>query len=195
HRTLALIKPDSYLHIGKIVNAIEEEGFTLGNIKMVKLTQQQAEQFYADHKGKPYFGKLVEHMISDLTVGIELIGDECVNRWRNIIGPGDPQTAQIESPKSLRALLGTDMIKNAVHGSDSHSAAARELEFFFSNKSPLKSPAYFHSCSCLIIKPHILTDGYVGQIIETVLNSGFEISAIQMFWLDRPSAEVKGHRI
>ena len=64
------------------------------------------------------------------------------------------------------------------------------MEFFFSGKSPLQAPAYFNNCSCLVIKPHLITENYVGQVFDAVLSSGFEISAAEMFWLDRPSTEV-----
>ena len=65
-----MIKPDGYLEIGRILNAIEEEGFTISNLKMARMTQQDAEKFYADHKGKPYFKDIVAHICSDLVVGL-----------------------------------------------------------------------------------------------------------------------------
>ena len=82
------------------------------------------------------------------------------------------------------------MLPHVTISSESASLAAKELEFIFSTKSPLQSPAYFDNCSCLVIKPHLITENYIGQILDAVLTSGFEISAGEMFWLDRPSAEV-----
>lgn len=78
--------------------------------------------------------------------------------------------------------------KTALYGSDSPQNAVKDIEFFFSSKTTIQAPAYFNNCSCLVIKPHIITDNYVGQIIDAILSTGFEISAAQMFWLDRPSA-------
>lgn len=188
-KTFAMIKPDSYMNIGKIINLVEEQGFTISNIKMAKLTPQDAEKFYAEHKGKPFFRGLVEHMSSDLVVGLELVSDNCVAKWRELLGPTNPQQAKSESPNSIRALFGEEGVRNSAHGSDSSSSAVRELEFFFSEKSSLNCPAYFNSCSCLVVKPHIISEGYLGQVLDLVLKAGFEISALQMFWLDRPSAE------
>ena len=65
-----MIKPDCYMNIGKIINIIEENGFTIGNIKMAKMSTLDAEKFYAEHKGKPFFKGLVEQMSSDLVVGL-----------------------------------------------------------------------------------------------------------------------------
>lgn len=122
-----MIKPDSYMNIGKIINLIEESGFTIGNMKMAKMTRQEAELFYAEHKGKPFFDKLVDHMSSDLVVGLELIADDCISKWRSLLGPTDSQTARGQDPKSIRGLFGVDGTKNAAHGSDSQKSAAREL--------------------------------------------------------------------
>lgn len=65
-----MIKPDAYLNIGKIINMIEEDGFTISNMKMTRFTEQDAQQFYAEHKGKPFFNTLVQFMSSDLIVGL-----------------------------------------------------------------------------------------------------------------------------
>lgn len=185
-----MIKPDCYLNIGKIINTIEEDGFTISNLKMARMSEQDAQQFYAEHKGKPFYNNLVEFISSDLVVGLELVADDCVGKWRRLLGPTSPAQAKKDSPSSIRAKFGTEGTHNAAHGSDSSTSAMRELEFFFSNKSTLKCPAYLNSCSCLVIKPHIITEGYVGQVLDIILTSGFEISAMQMFWLDKPSAEV-----
>ena len=113
------------MNIGKIINAIEEEGFTISNIKMAKMTEQDAQQFYAEHKGKPFFNKLVEHISSDLVVGLELVADDCIAKWRKLLGPTSPAQAKKESPNSIRAKFGTEGPLNAAHGSDSASSAQR----------------------------------------------------------------------
>ena len=145
------------MNIGKIINIIEEAGFTISNIKMARFTQQDAEKFYAEHKGKPHFKSLVDYITSDLVVGLELVADNCVAKWKQLLGSSNPQSAKSENPNSIRALFGQDGLKNSAHGSESSSAAARELEFFFSDKSGLQCPAFFNSCSCLVVKPHIIT--------------------------------------
>jgi nucleoside-diphosphate kinase len=122
-------------------------------------------------------------------VALELVAESCVNKFLGVMGPSNPQIGRKENPKSMRAIYGQNEIKNAVHGSESSSAATRELSFFFDSKFGLRCPACFNNCSCLLIKPHIVTEGYVGQVIDRVLSSQFQISAMEMFWLDRPSAE------
>lgn len=122
-----MIKPDCYMNIGKIINMIEEDGFTISNIKMAKFSEQDAQQFYAEHKGKPFYNPLVQFMSSDLVVGLELVADDCISKWRKLLGPTNPANAKSESPQSVRAKFGTAGERNAAHGSDSLTSAAREL--------------------------------------------------------------------
>jgi len=74
-------------------------------------------------------------------VGLELISDDCITRWAKLMGPDNPKDAKKESPNSIRALFGEDSLKNAVHGSETQSAAQKELDFVFSNKSKLRVTA------------------------------------------------------
>jgi len=120
---------------------------------------------------------------------MELVSDDCIKRWRNLIGPTNCQIARVEAPNSIRAIFGSEGVRNAVHGSDSSSSADREIGFFFGEKSKLKTTALFNNCTCCIIKPHIVMESKVGKVIDHILNEGFEISALQMFFLDRATAE------
>eukprot|EP00331_Platyophrya_macrostoma_P015880 CAMPEP_0176472858 /NCGR_PEP_ID=MMETSP0127-20121128/41985_1 /TAXON_ID=938130 /ORGANISM="Platyophrya macrostoma, Strain WH" /LENGTH=280 /DNA_ID=CAMNT_0017867791 /DNA_START=41 /DNA_END=879 /DNA_ORIENTATION=- len=186
-RTFAMIKPDAYTSIGKIIDIIEQSGFVIGNLKMAKLTLGDAQEFYAEHKGKPFFTELTNFICSDFVVGLELVAEDCISRWRSLIGPTNCQVARVEAPNSIRALFGTEGVRNAVHGSDSSGSALREIEFFFGEKSKLKPTAFFTNCTCAIIKPHIISELKAGKVINNILNEGFEISAMQMFFLDRAS--------
>lgn len=183
--TYAMIKPDAYMNIGKIIDLILNEGkFTISKLKMVKFRQEDAQEFYAEHKGKPFFDNLVSFMTSDLIVGMELIAKDAVKAWRDFIGPTNSENARKTAPKSIRALFGTDGSKNAVHGSDSLQSASRELNFVFGK---LRPQAVLNNCSCLVIKPHAIQDA--GKIIDIVLQEGFEISCMEMFYLDKTQAE------
>ena len=82
------------MNIGKIINMIEESGLTITNIKMAKLTEQDAQSFYSEHKGKPFFNELVQFISSDLVVGLELFGEDSVSRWRKLLGPTSPSVAK-----------------------------------------------------------------------------------------------------
>jgi nucleoside-diphosphate kinase len=77
-RTFALIKPDSYVHIGKIIDRIEREGFVIGNLKMTQLSQRDAREFYSEHSSKHFFNNLVAHISSDYVVGLELVCEDSI---------------------------------------------------------------------------------------------------------------------
>lgn len=186
--TYAMIKPDAYTNIGKILDVIIRNGFTISRMKMFKWTLEQAQGFYAEHKNKPFFGDLTKFMSSDLAVGLELVADNAVEKWRELIGPTNSITARSSAPNSIRALFGTDNQKNAVHGSDSSTSAVREISYVF-NPEDTSSSALFTNCTCLMIKPDAVHAGNTGKIIDTVLEEGFEISAMELFKLNRPTAE------
>jgi nucleoside-diphosphate kinase len=93
----------------------------------------------------------------------------------------------MNAPSSIRAAFGTDGVKNAVHGAGSPGQQKAEADLFFS--SACGTSAYFNNCTLAIIKPHIVKAGLAGEIIDTILEEGFEISAMQMFTLDKPTAE------
>ncbi|CAG9327550.1 NME7_4 [Blepharisma stoltei] len=183
-RTFAMIKPDAYNHIGKIVDRILEAGFRISNIRMVRFSTENARQFYAEHAGKPFYDGLVGFMSSDVVVGMELVAVDAVPKWRSLMGPTNSNTARNDAPTSIRATFGTDGQRNATHGSDSPASANREINFFFSIPS---NTAALNNCTCCVIKPHAIQNA--GKIIDMILSEGFEISALKMIHLDKPSAE------
>ena len=131
-------------------------------------------------------------MTSDVCIGMELVATGAIQKWRDFIGPTNTATAKMDAPRSLRALFGSDGTKNAVHGSDSAQSAARELEFFFGGDSKsrmMKSTGVLNNCSLCLIKPHILKNGQAGQVIDMILQAGFEISAAEVFNLSRAVIE------
>ena len=153
-RTLALIKPDAWpQHGGAIITMITEAGLTIDAIEVCpKLepgegTHSDApfseerlwEMFYTEHEGKPFFRSLVSFMASGPVLVLVLVGEDAIKRWRALIGPSDSRKAP---PESVRGRFGANasvrqdhtvypMWLNAVHGSDSVEAAAREIAFFF----------------------------------------------------------------
>lgn len=187
--TYGMIKPDSYINIGKIIDYISQTQMRIAKLKMVRLRREDAMEFYAEHKGKPFYERLVDFMSSDYAVALELVGRDAISSWRSIIGPTNSEKAREESPNSIRAHFGTDGTKNAVHGSDSNSSASRELDFFFGKNSLVKQIPKLSNCSCLIIKPHAILEGNAGKIIDIVLSQGFEISCMEMFYLDKNTSE------
>ncbi|XP_063306222.1 nucleoside diphosphate kinase 7 [Pelobates fuscus] len=190
-KTLAMIKPDAVMKMGSIIEAIFDTGFIITKAKMVQLSRKEAMDFYSEHQSKSFFTDLINFMTSGPIIALEVIGDDAVSSWRKLLGPTNSCLARSESPGSIRARFGTDGTKNAAHGSDSIASAARELEFFFPSsggRGP-KNTARFTDCTCCIIKPHAVSEGLTGKILNEILSAGFDISAMQMFTMEKANAE------
>lgn len=130
-RTLALIKPDAFAagHQGKIVAAIQESGLKVVAMKSLHLSPAQARGFYHVHKERPFFGDLVTFMTEGPILAMVLEGDGAIKRWRDLMGPTDAAKA---GKDTLRGQFGTNIERNATHGSDAEDTAAYEVGFFFS---------------------------------------------------------------
>lgn len=154
---------------------------------MIKFSPETAGEFYGEHRGKHFFPTLIDFMTSDVAIGMELVRENAIAHWRKVLGPTNCQVAKETAPDSIRAQFGTDGTRNACHGSDSKPSAQRELDFIFGPK--LKTTALLNNCTCAIIKPHVIKEGNAGRIIDMILEEGFEISAMELFNLDLPTAE------
>ncbi|WP_297455082.1 nucleoside-diphosphate kinase [Persephonella sp.] len=130
-RTLMLIKPDAVKKgvEGKIIAHVQEKGFKLVALKKLKLTKEQAAQFYIVHKERPFYDELCEFMSSGPIVAMVWEGENAIERIREIMGATNPEEA---AEGTLRKLYGTNIGENAVHGSDSKESADYEIPFFFS---------------------------------------------------------------
>jgi nucleoside-diphosphate kinase len=153
---------------------------------MTRFRVEDAAEFYSEHKGKSFYDTLINFMTSDLIVGMELVKKDAIKSWRSFIGPTNSLNAKKEAPNSIRAQFGTDGTKNAVHGSDSNNSADKEINMVFGK---LKSQPQLSNCTCLVIKPHAIAEGNAGKIIDIILSEGFEISCMEMFYLDKTTAE------
>ena len=129
-RTLAIIKPDAVesRFVGRIVQRIEESGFQIRAMRMLHLSQTEAEGFYAVHRERPFFGGLTTFMTSGPVVVLALEAPNAVVKWRTLMGATDPGKADAGS---LRKEFGSSIERNATHGSDSAENAATELGYFF----------------------------------------------------------------
>lgn len=129
-RTLSIIKPDAVAKgvIGKLYSRFEQEGFKIVAAKMMHLTTEQAEGFYSEHQNKPFFHELVEFMSSGRAMIQVLEREDAIVKYRDLMGHTDPKKAD---SGTLRADFADSINANAVHGSDSLSAAQREIGFFF----------------------------------------------------------------
>ncbi len=130
-RTFAVIKPDAVAagHQGAILSRIQEEGLKVVAVKALRLSQTQAEGFYHVHKERPFFGDLVSFMTEGPIVAMVLEGEGAIKKWRDLMGPTNAE----EAPKdTLRGQFGTNIERNATHGSDAPETAAFEIGYFFS---------------------------------------------------------------
>ncbi len=131
-RTLAIIKPDAVQRnlAGKILARLEAEGFVVLGLKMVSLSKQDAERFYAVHRERPFFHNLTAYMASGPAIPMLLQHDNAIQTLRDLMGATNPAQA---AAGTIRQECGLDVEKNAIHGSDSPASAAQEIAFFFNH--------------------------------------------------------------
>ena len=129
-QTFSIIKPDATKRniTGAINKVIEDSGLRIIAQKRIKLTNEQAENFYSVHKEKPFFEDLVEYMTSEPVIVQILSGENCIERYRSIMGATNPENAE---NGTIRKLFALNVQENSVHGSDSEENAKIEIDFFF----------------------------------------------------------------
>lgn len=137
-RTLCIVKPDAVEKgvAGEILRRIEADGLRIVALKMTRLDEQRAQGFYAVHKERPFFKDLVAFMTSGPIVLAVLEGNDAIARWRKLMGPTNSNEAP---PGTIRGDLGTDIERNASHGSDAPETAAVEIPYFF-NATEIMGP-------------------------------------------------------
>lgn len=129
-QTFAIIKPDAVKagHTGGILRMIEEAGFRIRGMKMMRMSKQQAEAFYEIHRERPFFGSLVTFMTEGPVVTMVLERENAIKHWRETMGATNPANA---APGTIRKKYAESIERNAVHGSDARETAAVEIPFFF----------------------------------------------------------------
>ena len=129
-RTFGIVKPDAVAKgaIGGVIDMIEKAGLKIVALRLVRLTDAQARAFYDVHKERPFFPDLVRFMTSGPCVVMAIEGEGAVTRYREVMGPTDSKKAP---EGTIRNRYGTDIERNAVHGSDGPDTAKGELAFFF----------------------------------------------------------------
>ncbi|CAH6789398.1 Nme7 [Phodopus roborovskii] len=143
-KTLALIKPDAVSKAGEIIEMINKSGFTITKLRMMTLSSE-----------------LIQFITSGPVIAMEILKDDAICEWKRLLGPANSGLARTDAPGSIRALFGTDGIRNAAHGPDSFASAAREMELFFPSSGGCgpANTAKFTDCTCCIIKPHAISEG------------------------------------
>ena len=129
-RTLSIIKPDGLRHgvAGKVIARLEEAGFKILGLRMIRMSTKQAEGFYAMHKERPFFSSLTDFMSSGPAIVLVLEKDNAIEELRKLMGATDPAKAD---EGTIRKDYATSVEANIIHGSDSPESAAAEIPFFF----------------------------------------------------------------
>ena len=129
-RTFGIVKPDAVEKsaVGGVIEMIEKSGLKIVGLRLVKLSDAQARAFYAVHKERPFFGSLVKFMTSGPAVVMAIEGENAIARYREVMGPTDSAKAPAGT---IRNKYGTNIERNAVHGSDGPDTARGEIAFFF----------------------------------------------------------------
>ena len=131
-RTFAIIKPDAVAagNAGGILSRIEQEGFRIVALRLECLTREEAEGFYSVHRDRPFFPDLTAFMSSGPCIAMVLEAEGAISKWRDVMGATDSTKA---AEGTLRKQFGTNIERNATHGSDAPETAADEIAFFFSD--------------------------------------------------------------
>lgn len=129
-RTLAIIKPDavSSKNTGKIIDILEDNGFSIIGMKKIRLTKEQAKRFYIVHEDRPFYDSLTTFMSEGSVIVMVLEKENAIDEYRKLMGATNPDDA---GEGTIRKLFGTNIERNAVHGSDSKESADFEIPFFF----------------------------------------------------------------
>ena len=131
-RTLLIVKPDGMKRrlIGEVIKRVEENGFSILDIRFIKLSQKDAEILYEVHRGKSFYNDLLKFITSGPIVALLLEREDAISKMRQVVGATNPANAE---KGTIRGDLGGNIEQNVVHASDSEESAAREIPIFFSN--------------------------------------------------------------
>ncbi|MGB9661721.1 MAG: nucleoside-diphosphate kinase [Moorellaceae bacterium] len=135
-RTFCMIKPEGVARglVGEIISRIERKGYRIVALKMLRLTRKMAEEHYAEHRGKPFFPELIEHITSGPVVAMVLEGPNVIAGLRKLMGATNPQEA---APGTIRGDYALETGQNVIHGADSPASAAREIALYFGTEEVL----------------------------------------------------------
>lgn len=183
--TLALIKPEAMPRRAEIEAAILKKGFILVDKKKLRMSRALAEEFYREHRGKPFYEDLVQYMSSGDIMALFLAKEDAVNQWRLLLGPTKVSEAKRTAPQSIRAIFGdpANDSRNAAHGSDSNNSADREIRLLF--------PEYFDEGLSVEKTVEDMEDdhrAYLSRLVVPLLQEGLTKMFVQkpqdpLLWL------------
>ncbi|CAK1540107.1 unnamed protein product [Leptosia nina] len=187
--TFAMIKPVPTKIAGKIITHFFEHNLKITKMKKALLTADDVNYLYRTQVSDPTFPFLLEYLTGQLVYGMELVGKDAVAISKELLGDRDPAKAK---PGTIRALYGTDPVKNCVHVSGSPSDAVKDVEYFFPPAhmptSRLRLTATLSNCTLCIVKPHAIREGKLGAALEAIDEGGFDVTALNMFIVENINA-------
>jgi len=185
-KSFMLIYPHCYEHFGRIIEALQQAGLVIARMKTIKLPRDVLSGGFRHLQDEAFFPAFVEAVADDLSLAIEVVGTNAVRTLQDMAGPANPEEARARAPESLRAKYGQTLAKNALYVSLAPDAATLEAEFVFGTSFPSTATCTNSTLACIL--PHAVAAGHTGAILHTILEEGFEISAIELTQLDRANA-------
>lgn len=187
--TFALIKPVPTIVAGKILTHFHEHGLRVSKMKKARLRPEDIEVLYRHQLGDPTFPFLLDHLTDQQVFGLELVGRDAHSRCLELLGDRDPLKA---ATGTIRALYGTDPVRNCVHSSESPQEALTDIDYFFP-PPPMRSlrlrlTATLSNCTLCIVKPHAIREGKLGPALEAIDEGGFDITALNMIIVENINA-------
>ncbi|XP_051153432.1 nucleoside diphosphate kinase 7 isoform X2 [Leptopilina boulardi] len=189
-KTLGIIMPELHDKIGEILKRILAENFKIGNLKMVHLSREDAMDFFREKGDNSTL--MLSRITSGPIIALELLGQDCISRWLELIGSNDISEIRETDSPSLSAFYEKYAGENTFYGSISETAD-QDIKFFFpdpkSEKRELPNTSTIKDCTCCIIKPHAVQSRLEGDIIDEIIKNGYLITAMQLFHVDPVNVE------
>ncbi|KAL4712712.1 hypothetical protein ACJJTC_008009 [Scirpophaga incertulas] len=187
--TFAIIKPIPTNITGKILSHFHDHGLRVTRMKRVRLTTDDINKIFRNMLNDPTYPFLLEYLSGQFVYGLELVGKNADKVLIDILGEGDPMKA---TPGTIRALYGTDAVRNCAHASSCLETAMEDIDYFFP-ASPLDSnrlrlTATLSNCTLCIVKPHAIREGKLGAVLESIGEGGFDITALNMLIVENINA-------
>ncbi|CAG4954688.1 unnamed protein product [Colias eurytheme] len=187
--TFALIKPIPTRIAGKVITHFHEHGLKITKMKKACVTSDDVSFLCRSQVSDNTFPFLLEYLSGNQVYGMELVGKDAVAVAMKVLGDKDPSKAE---PGTIRALYGSDPVRNCVHVSSDPDGAIQDIEYFFppppQHLSRLRLTATLSNCTLCIIKPHAIREGKLGAALEAIDEGGFDITALNMFMVENVNA-------
>ncbi|CAI2376977.1 unnamed protein product [Moneuplotes crassus] len=182
--TFAMVKPDGMSHLGEIFERLHSEGFLVKNMKMTTLNKATAKIAYEDITHHDYYPAFQDYITSGPILAMRLRRLDAISHWRKVIGPTDSEKARETHPDTLRALIGTDNVRNAVHGAETQNEVTKYCNTFFSSTSIFKRGESKTPNATLSLTPTFIESGKLGTFFSIISREGLRIDAMKTLHTD-----------